>query len=68
MRNRLEIGESDKCEEGKVIMGMMMREQACFAAQVGSEDRAVVCAAAVVVHLVRFGSKTYRNLPGSNQL
>ena len=55
-------------EKGKVIIGMMMGEQTNFAAQVGVEDKAGVSAASVVAHLVRFGSKTYRNLPGSSQL
>ena len=52
----------------KGIIGMMMGEQTNFAAQVGVEDKAGVSAASVVAHLVRFGSKTYRNLPGSSQL
>ena len=54
-------------EKGKVIIGMV-GEQACLASPVRVEGRAGVSAATVVVRLVRFGSKTYRNLPGSSQL
>ena len=45
-----------------------MGEQVGLAAQARNEERAEVSAATVVVHLVRFESQMYRNLPVGNQL